>query len=117
MTRLFVSTAAAALLAAASAHAQDPHAQHQAPPPADPHAGHVMPPAPATPAAPAAPADAHAGHDMADMPGMDMGGHAMPAALGPYPMTREASGTAWQPDVSAHEGIHSQIGCAYLRDP
>ena len=38
----------------------------------------------------------HEGHSM------DMGG-----ALGPYPMAREASGTAWQPDVSAHGGLHS----------
>ncbi len=26
--------------------------------------------------------------------------------FGPYPMTREASGTAWQPDSSPHEGFH-----------
>jgi hypothetical protein len=32
--------------------------------------------------------------------GMDMGG-----ALGPYPMEREASGTAWQPDMSEHIGL------------
>ncbi len=25
---------------------------------------------------------------------------------GPYPMTREASGTAWQPDSAPHEGFH-----------
>jgi hypothetical protein len=46
------------------------------------------------------------------MPGMQMGqpGHdhgamKMSAALGPYPMQREASGTAWQPDNSEHEGL------------
>jgi hypothetical protein len=32
-------------------------------------------------------------------------GHAMAGALGAYPMTREASGTAWQPDASEHSGI------------
>jgi hypothetical protein len=32
------------------------------------------------------------------------------AALGPYPMTREASGTAWQPDSSVHEGVHVAVG-------
>lgn len=32
---------------------------------------------------------------------MDMGG-----ALGPYTMSREASGTSWQPDASPHEGLH-----------
>jgi hypothetical protein len=38
----------------------------------------------------------------------DLGAHAMETtgALGPYPMAREASGTAWQPDTSAHGGLH-----------
>lgn len=53
-----------------------------------------------------------------DMPGMDHSMHAMPGmahhamtgALGPYPMSREASGTAWQPDVSEHGGIHVMKG-------
>ena len=31
---------------------------------------------------------------------------AMAGAFGPYPMTREASGTAWQPDTSEHDGVH-----------
>ncbi len=46
------------------------------------------------------------------MPGMDMdhGGHAMRGALGSYPSTREASGTAWQPDTSEHEGLMTQSG-------
>jgi hypothetical protein len=30
----------------------------------------------------------------------------MSAGLGSYPMTRDSSGTAWQPDDSAHDGIH-----------
>lgn len=68
--------------------------------------------------------DPPAGHDMTgmdhtqmggmagmDMPGMDMsGGHVMAAALGAYPMTRDASGTAWQPDASEHEGLHRTYG-------
>lgn len=45
-------------------------------------------------AAPAAMAQ-HEGHDMQ-----------MSGALGPYPMTREASGTSWQPDVAPMEGRH-----------
>ncbi|MFL6864012.1 MAG: hypothetical protein ACJ8DZ_13545, partial [Allosphingosinicella sp.] len=52
----------------------------------------------------------HQGHDM---PGMDMGtapAAAMAGALGPYAMTREASGTAWQPDESEHRGVHGQAG-------
>lgn len=40
------------------------------------------------------------GHDMGSMKGM----------LGNYPMTREASGTSWQPDSAPHEGIHQQYG-------
>src|SRR3990167_4351432 len=32
--------------------------------------------------------------------------HQMDGMLGNYPMTREASGTSWQPDASPHEGLH-----------
>lgn len=35
---------------------------------------------------------------------------AMQGALGSYPMTREASGTSWQPDASAMEGLHRHAG-------
>jgi hypothetical protein len=38
---------------------------------------------------------------------------AAPAAageLGPYSMSRDASGTSWQPDVSPHEGLHAMSG-------
>lgn len=31
-------------------------------------------------------------------------------ALGPYAMTREASGTAWQPEASPHAGAHVTAG-------
>lgn len=50
----------------------------------------------------AAPAEHH--HDMA---GMDMTGMvgAMNGMYGPYTMSREASGTAWQPDAAEHHGI------------
>jgi hypothetical protein len=34
----------------------------------------------------------------------------MAGALGSYPMTREASGTAWQPDSSRHGGLHIRTG-------
>jgi len=46
------------------------------------------------------------------MPGMDHSrmGHAMTGALGPYPMTRESSGTAWQPDSSGHPGLMKMSG-------
>ena len=44
----------------------------------------------------------------AAMPGMDMA--SMESALGPYGMTRDASGTSWQPDASTHEGIGLEAG-------
>ncbi len=51
------------------------------------------------------------------MAGMDMpadpshAGHAMmQGALGAYAMTRDASGTAWQPDAAPHQGLHGQLG-------
>jgi hypothetical protein len=34
----------------------------------------------------------------------------MEAALGAYPMTRESSGTSWQPDASPHQGVHATYG-------
>jgi hypothetical protein len=63
------------------------------------------------------------GHDMSEMPGMEtnppVGDHSarhtaqtpgMAGALGGYPSTREASGTAWQADASPHEGLHLMSG-------
>ena len=54
--------------------------------------------------------DTHAGHKMDmpmtdDMSGMDMSSHSMTASLGSYGMSREASGTSWQPDASDHSGV------------
>jgi hypothetical protein len=34
--------------------------------------------------------------------------------LGPYPMARDASGTAWQPDVSKHGGVHAYPGDGWI---
>lgn len=51
----------------------------------------------------AAGADPHAGHDMP----MTM---AMTGALGDYAMSRDASGTSWQPDASVHEMGHVMRG-------
>ena len=44
--------------------------------------------------------------------GMERHAHhmTMAAMYGPYPMTRETSGTAWQPDRARHEGIHAIAG-------
>jgi hypothetical protein len=47
-----------------------------------------------------------------DMPGMDMSKMAMPmlGALGPYAMSREASGTSWQPEATPDSGIQIPAG-------
>jgi len=42
------------------------------------------------------------------MPGMSMS--SMKGDLGAYPMTRDASGTSWQPDSSPMEGLMTQLG-------
>jgi hypothetical protein len=34
----------------------------------------------------------------------------MRAWYGPYPISRESSGTAWQPDSALHEGVHGKLG-------
>ncbi len=34
----------------------------------------------------------------------------MRGVLGPYAMTRESSGTSWQPDASVHAGLHHMAG-------
>jgi len=47
---------------------------------------------------------------MEDMPGMEHHEGAMTGQYGPYPMTREASGTSWQPDLGRHQGIHVMKG-------
>ncbi|MES2860302.1 MAG: hypothetical protein V4701_02465 [Pseudomonadota bacterium] len=86
-----LSAGASLLVLASAVQAQD-------------HSAHAMTPMPATPAQSVYP---HAGHDIPGMPGMD---HAMTSALGSWPMSRDASGTSWQPDASEHGGIHSQRG-------
>jgi hypothetical protein len=64
---------------------------------------------------PAAAAPAAMDHAMMDHAAMGhtMPGHAMmdmPAAFGPYSMSREASGTAWQPDASPMLGVYTNSG-------
>jgi hypothetical protein len=53
-------------------------------------------------------------HDMAgmqmDMSKPDAMDSTMTGALGPYAMSREASGTSWQPDASVHSGVHGMRG-------
>ena len=79
--------------------------------------GHGEMPMPAQPAAPGEmPMDhsptSHGETGQMNMPMSEHGGHemAMPGALGSYPMERESSGTAWQPDTSAHVGLNAMSG-------
>ena len=87
------------MAAAPAAHnmAGMPGMDHAAMPGMD-HAGHDT-----TAAAPAA-------HDMAGMPGMDHAAMPYRGVQGFYPMTRDASGTSWQPDASTHAGVHGMSG-------
>jgi hypothetical protein len=69
------------------------------------------------PAEPAPKAEAAMDHSQMDHGAMNMpmGEHAghemtMTGALGAYPMERESSGTAWQPDASEHTGLMSMSG-------
>ncbi|CAN5176608.1 hypothetical protein BH10PSE2_BH10PSE2_08170 [soil metagenome] len=109
------------VLAGASLFALASAAQAQSEPMAgmQDHSGMTMPmpdpalaPAPTRPASPRDPDTMTGMPRMADMAGMDHGTHTMPmtSALGPWPMTRDGSGTSWQPDLSEHAGIHSQHG-------
>ena len=75
-----------------------------------PGMGTPMPAKPASPEAPRRKTDRQAGQT--PTPDSQHPGHpmAMTGALGPYPMTRESSGTAWQPDTTEHDGVMGMIG-------
>ena len=81
---------------------EHPHAQPQSDTPR-PHVHHHQP-APGQPAPVQPPLD-HSGMDHSAP-----GEAAHTGALGPYPMQREASGTAWQPDGSQHMGLMRTSG-------
>jgi hypothetical protein len=65
------------------------------------HEGHGAPPAEAGAAGP--------DRDEAQTP-PEPRPYAATGALGPYPTTRETSGTAWQPDSTPHAGAHVTAG-------
>lgn len=94
---VFAPLAGASLLALALPAAAQDHSHH---------------PAPVRPAQPAQP-DAHAGHAMPAVDHSQDHGDAhaaMTSPLGRWPMTRDASGTSWQPDLSRHGGLHWNRG-------
>ncbi len=62
------------------------------------------------PAAPGHDMSSMQGHDMSAMKGMAMGEQEMKSALGPYSMTREGSGTSWQPEATPMMGLHMTEG-------
>ena len=110
---LLAAAALGAIVSTAPANAQHAgHEQHQPPAQPEPPAEQPQEPAPdhgqmdhqqmdhgQHAAPPATESEDHSGHEMA-----------MTGALGPYPMAREASGTAWQPDTSEHGGLHLMSG-------
>ena len=78
---------------------------------ARPASAALEPTAPTAPTPPAADTGTAAG--MSGISGMEMAGGeemAMAGFLGPYSMTREASGTSWQPEASPHRGYHFSVG-------
>jgi hypothetical protein len=86
------------------------------------NSAHAIPEAPPSqPVAASRPQMDEPAHDMPEQPQRGMAGDmqgmaanstaaAMTAALGPYAMNREASGTAWQPDSSIHRAVHVNAG-------
>ena len=96
--RLACAASVASLSLALPAAAQDM--------PGMPGMNHPKPTAP-SPAASPMEAGTQTGMTMADS---DMPGMRMASAIGAYAMTRDASGTSWQPDTSPHEGIHAMVG-------
>lgn len=115
MIRSLTLVAAAALAVSEPALAQENHdhgAMQQAPPAAPSNT-----PAPDPPSMDHMPMD----HMQMDHSGMDHGSmdhgsmHMAPmtemsGTLGPYAMSRDASGTSWQPDASQHGGLHAEYG-------
>jgi hypothetical protein len=95
--------------ALAQEHGQ--HGEHQSHP--QPQPAQEEPKQPEAPQAPAA-APEHAEHApeqaVAASPHASGEHHAQTGALGSYPMTRESSGTAWQPDTFEHMGVMGQSG-------
>lgn len=125
MKSLLLALSASTALTLALAGPALAHPEHDAPAPAqepaqapaEDHSGHG---APATAGedhsghgAPATTGEDHSGHGAAPAATpAEHSGHAMPSTgvFGSYPMARDASGTSWQPDVSAHGGLHSSAG-------
>ena len=83
------------------------------------HSNHTeQPPAPQQPTEDHSAHADHSNHATTDQMPTDHSAHgaghaAMPSALGPYAMSRDASGTAWQPDAASHGGLHYELGSGW----
>src|SRR5688572_1370558 len=73
------------------------------------HEHHRPPASPDTVGNATATVRAHGGHGVPVDHG-GHGGHDMRGLYGPYGMSREASGTSWQPDQARHDGLHHSAG-------
>ena len=107
MKSTLIVTVSALALAGAAAPAA---AQHQHMPGMD-----MPPPAPKPAPAPQKPEAEKLDHSQMDhqapaRPEYAAHAMAMTGALGPYPLQRESSGTAWQPDTSGHSALHIMSG-------
>ena len=101
-----------------SEHSNHEHGHHHHSggdaPQSDPKSGHEQqgsqPPAPQAQPAPSE-HNQHGG-DQKHPPAApaNHSGHTVDGLLGVYPMARDGSGTAWQPDSSPHEGLHFSAG-------
>ncbi len=69
-----------------------------------------MPPAASVAPMPMPMPEKDAAPSAAAMDMSNMGAMAMTGLFGAYPMTRDASGTSWQPDAAPHEGLHATWG-------
>lgn len=91
-----------------------PHAHHDAKPTPEKAEPRQQMPGTQMPQAAAPPAVDTSTPQMGQMQmsgaGHEGHGMTMTGALGPYPMTRESSGTAWQPDATEHKGLVSMSG-------
>ena len=110
----FYAAASALTLALTSVPAAAQHAGHEGmtmpmPDQPEPEKEPVAKKAVTEPA-PATPMDHSAMGHAAQAEGVHEGHESMTGAFGPYPMTRESSGTAWQPDTSEHMGLMSGSG-------
>jgi len=109
--KVLIAAPAAWLMLAAPGWAQEHQHQHEQMPPA------AEQPAPEHDHSQMQHGDMQMGHgDHAAMErGAEADAHAammanMQGLYGPYVMGRDASGTAWQPDVSSHGGVHQHRG-------